>query len=626
MDFEKPIIAAANKDYDSNRKKELNLEQMNKARVFSRSNAPKKRSEFAQEIMEKRRKIREERDARTVRIMELENLMLQAREEKQIDVEKMENIRLELAERKNSIIASIIDRFTKNDEELYTKQMSLEEKIGNIEVAYEELESEFEALQAAFEDRAHYDAIRNDLKEFNIEQYEAYEKNLSERRIGETIDRTKAIFIHGIMPYYTPDINSPVQKWVDWKKKCEIALALEPTISASSLKPGDDYRHMWSGMGFILSDGLIEYAKGSDAASVAVNLDSRNTQGLKKPGAEEIDEAVANRKKSFTNSDVNYNEFVVRDPKLAGMFIYEGEIEDEDMARIYKTPSHQEIQTFARDAGLPLFVVKEGQVHNGRWDEEKGKLISEGKALSPAEVKNLNNQIPVVVKNEIAERIMADSPFKMFIPEIDMLRAKRTGRQQYVEYSLANTFKDNLECKYPDSKEIDESQIISSFYIPGEKVEFYKYDNAVFARRTNTHNKKTIVYQLERPFADDNTCHVGIYTYELDRNVPDKESFLEAADELVSLELERIKGDGEGKIHYNSSFLPRFAVHMFSFAEQASLQGDHGTAKRAEAIAERIMSRGEYEALQEKRTDGKGSRKIYPEDLKKYDFDSRLDG
>lgn len=95
------------------------------------------------------------------------------------------------------------------------------------------------------------------------------------RSISEVARKYGATFIHGILPNFTPETNSLLIPSADWKTKLQIFLAFEPTISASSIRPGDQHFNMWGRMGVILAEGEIESANDAEAGTGAFGVNQR---------------------------------------------------------------------------------------------------------------------------------------------------------------------------------------------------------------------------------------------------------------------------------------------------------------------------------------------------------------
>lgn len=144
------------------------------------------------------------------------------------------------------------------------------------------------------------------------------------RSIENVMRRNNAFVVHVIAEgdAIRHNDNSNVLREVSYEDDVDIMLALEPSVSASSVQSGVKSR-LWPGSsGFILGGGQIGEAGGSDIGTQAEGIKKRGRQNST---LEKIDEVIG--RNTATDKDIyekygnmGMNEVVVNNPEVFGFF------------------------------------------------------------------------------------------------------------------------------------------------------------------------------------------------------------------------------------------------------------------------------------------------------------------
>ncbi|TSC64174.1 MAG: hypothetical protein G01um101491_346, partial [Parcubacteria group bacterium Gr01-1014_91] len=147
--------------------------------------------------------------------------------------------------------------------------------------------------------------------------------NPDERSVEQVMLRNNSFIVHtlagsGVSHH---NANSNVSDKATYGDDMDIMLAFEPSVSSSSITPGEK-ANLWSPDGFLLAGGQIGEAGGSDIGTRAHAIKRR---GGANSSIEKIDEVVG-RNSEFYRRDYKrfghhgYNEVVVNDAKVFGFF------------------------------------------------------------------------------------------------------------------------------------------------------------------------------------------------------------------------------------------------------------------------------------------------------------------
>src|SRR3989338_1043894 len=125
-------------------------------------------------------------------------------------------------------------------------------------------------------------------------------------------------FVHSIAPFFVPAENSLLYDTVTWEEKLDIVLALQPTLSGSTICANETKRHLWAQMGVILNGGNVTNAWFQDHGTKARNLQERDAEGV--IYMEDLEQRIA-RAIRRENNPHWYNEFVIENPEICGFYV-----------------------------------------------------------------------------------------------------------------------------------------------------------------------------------------------------------------------------------------------------------------------------------------------------------------
>lgn len=427
--------------------------------------------------------------------------------------------------------------------------------------------------------------------------------------LKEIARREGLTFVHSIRPaeesatqrgYQNADAISVLRESVDWRQKIDILLSLEPCIACSTVKPGDSSRNTYYGMGAILTGGAVEYASPKDVTSQATGFNKRQ------PGREkrlsdvdgEIRQAIDER------PDDNYNEFGIRDPKVAGLFVCRNK--KFNYAEDISLFPDEALATAAQERGLPLFVIVEGEVWHGQLDTGT-KKIRPTKLANPDEVYDRPNGIVPEQKDGVLEELFENSPFnldKIGCAEAKYVDGRFYGRQTAVELLAATA---------PGS--VDQL----TFHGVNKRVEYSLRDGQMWQRSEVARTKA-----WEVPVGQTSSLKFGYIdmsfggsTMQIGERVGSAEEYLAGMGAVIekrrasALEPETYPGQRK----FDEETIATLAYHLYGFGEQAGQMGNHEIAARARALAEQIVPKEEYEDVLHRRVGEKGKFKITRKDL-----------
>ncbi|MFA6414416.1 MAG: hypothetical protein WC217_01425 [Candidatus Paceibacterota bacterium] len=144
--------------------------------------------------------------------------------------------------------------------------------------------------------------------------------------VQEDTKKYNAYFVHMFQITDTLDVSEN-NKSLDTKKlsgtdKMDILYGVNPTLSASTVRPDTTDRTFQGAFGVIIGKGTIESAAPSDDGTIATSFESRHVFGGNKDKKGDVERAI-NRSKDSNG----YNEVVVKQPSISGSFM---KLQDDD--------------------------------------------------------------------------------------------------------------------------------------------------------------------------------------------------------------------------------------------------------------------------------------------------------
>jgi len=636
---------------------DTNKEKTDKARLreFSKKHSPEERKQAAQEIVEKRKEYFEAKGNLSKRI---ENTREKA-ERKELEATEVaaevQKIEQELADKKNSLISRFLKHFEikSTEAELADKKNLLEKCINEQAIINAELES----LEEITVDRKSFEKTRQILNEFYKGQeveWNKYEQNLKERDLADVIKKYDVFSIHSIDASPVQMQRSTMRPGASWEDKVKIILSLEPALATSTIKKGASGNEFWTGKGagVILNRGLIREAHNYDAGSEARGLKERisgknfsdlnNFKSLN--AAEEIRSAIERK--------LRYNELLVEEPKIAGIFLNLMEEEDALLNRTKeeKMPEMKQVYLLAQETGLSVYSFIKGRFYETIYDEQKNKFKPDfNKELTPEDAVEKTVEIPKEKKQEIKDKVLAEMPFRFEgFEDLDNFSSEVFGRMSYVELNgLKKAEKFNVE----DIIEIEGAarekrhyKKIAEYNLGGRDVKYLIDEEGKLIKRESIVNGaeaesreisgvgrietsrgnfgsyremmrlgwvyKTSDYERQEP------PEKVFFRKELEENrFYETSQYLSCVEDQVSEYIKKSKDEPEHGAAYEK-ILRSLAFHLYGFSQQAEILGDDGARIRAFDLAKKIVKPEEYYQFITDRVDAQGKFKFREADLK----------
>jgi len=171
------------------------------------------------------------------------------------------------------------------------------------------------------------EAIRSSFYDKTASEKENFESQEKERSVAEIMKEKNLVIIHGIslLNNNAMDNNTVIDsKKINFGESCKLIASLEPTLSTSIPSPDRVNNGLAYRQGVILGEGRVLSASASDASSIALGVKKRiartgTEEGLSSNSAIQSKiniEGIVNQEKS----DKPWNELVVENPKIAGLF------------------------------------------------------------------------------------------------------------------------------------------------------------------------------------------------------------------------------------------------------------------------------------------------------------------
>lgn len=291
------------------------------AREFSKNEMATERAKLAAEIKQERKEGRDKVAELRVRINLLKTKLEQSGtpESIQDELEKLETERTERANSLTGRVKSFLNIEAKGDKDSVLQQEELTALKQEQEEAAEDLKESMGQLADA-------DAGLAALKEKITGHYTEAGGEMR-KTVEQTILRNSVFLVHTINenPALRHNENSNVAAEATFDDDLDILLALEPSLSASSIQSGADEEGRVSGLwshsgGVLVSGGRIAAGSEQDVGTLSKGIKSRHAFSDANKSAEQIDAIVQAPRRSTPGELGGYNELVVDNPEISGYF------------------------------------------------------------------------------------------------------------------------------------------------------------------------------------------------------------------------------------------------------------------------------------------------------------------
>ncbi len=296
------------------------------AREHSKEHMAAERKELAVKVRQERIEARDKLSELRVRVNLLKNKLENSTQSIEAAAQELEQFREQRSERANSLAGrfrSFLHIETAQDKALESSVVEKENMIEATEAEKLEAEKELEDSMSQLVDA---DVAMASIKEKIAEHYvEAGEK--MQKTVEQTMLRNNVFFVHTINehPELRHNANSNVSAEASFEDDLDILLALEPSLSASTVVVGADENGMVSGLwsktgGVLLSGGSISAAEGGDIGTISTGIKSRWAGGASENLSVKNLDQVTQIRRARQGEIGGYNELVVNNPEVSGYF------------------------------------------------------------------------------------------------------------------------------------------------------------------------------------------------------------------------------------------------------------------------------------------------------------------
>ena len=566
-------------------------------RRYTKEQAPEARTGLAQHIRgERQAYFKEKADFDT----QIASLVQEINEHRS----GLEWVKTELEQLSNQLETNKANRLTEllnffKNRELTKQIVDKRQRITGYIRLLEDREVLKDALEKLIKDNSALVSVRQRIPEFYREQTEElrqYEEERAFRDVAEISRRHNVVLIHAMHPEGIAVHHNLVwdtDRRASLEQKLDAVLALQPSLSCSSIGAGENVGQMWGAMGVILKGGTVELASAGDLVSEAVGVKNRTTDHAPDREREAITEAINGKGRG-------YNELAVSDPQIAGFFI---NVEEDGSVTgahsfVASVMEHAALAKVLEKYQMPIYGLKEGEPHRLSFDEQQQIFVLD-KPLSREQVLDSPYQLTSERRQEYVDKLMTEAIFRYRSLEAQGVDYATRGRLVYLELGHTRLSQANSE--------VYEVPILGGRVVVRQTaeglVEEITYTNPTKAPREWT------VKTGELPH---NSLRVGDLSDESPGTV---EEYLELAERsLIKINQELIEARTVAEVERLVSWKTIETYHLYGFAQQAGLSGDFLTQEQAEEVAGRYLKKQTYVDAMEKRANGQTLR-ILMEDI-----------
>lgn len=309
------------------------------AREYSKREMGEERARLAAEIKAERKQGRDKLSELRVRTSLLKNKVERSGDSEPVAAE-LAGLESERSKGANSL-AGRVARFLRIGERTPTT--------ASEEVVAEDTEEVSGDLEESIDQLVDTDSNLESLKE-RISAHYAEAGEQAGKSVEQVMLRNNAFLVHTINenPALRHNANSNVSAEATFDDDIDILLALEPSVSASSVQPGTDEDGRVSGLwshsgGVLIAGGKITAASEQDVGTLSKGIKQRHAFSESDKSIEEIDAVVQNSRKTVPGEIGGYNELVVDNPEIAGYF-KAGAMDDQGTFWAYNLSTREELE------------------------------------------------------------------------------------------------------------------------------------------------------------------------------------------------------------------------------------------------------------------------------------------
>ncbi|OIO47516.1 MAG: hypothetical protein AUJ33_01585 [Parcubacteria group bacterium CG1_02_40_25] len=641
------------------------MEKGSEIKQFSKEQLSEERRRTAGVVIEKRRQYFDHQEGL---FTQTEKIIQETKDsEANLDrvIDEIEVISQQIDERNNNAFRKFLNRFRVPDKKSQALKKSRSEKLTtkeNFEQHFQQTQELLEQINIDKNNKAELVEAKQTISDFYKDAFEKWNEYLVEQeksKVEEVIERYDVLIVHGIHPNFVPVGNSLLNLDVDWQTKLKIALVLEPSLAASTIKEGDSNRNMWARMGSIIRGGKVTKAYPQDLGTVATTIKKRYESGVLMPEkvSGQIEEAITER------ADGGYNELNIDECQTAGFYFCldrtENLIKNDlvDLDEIYQT---------CQELGLPFYVIKNGLLYESLYDpdlkkveiqreqEIRGQLIGVrvsqeqamreklkkeleesyeeyvdsilGKKIMPQEIRKSQFQLDDEQKNIIKQKLFIDPPFRCTFPEAECINSKFSGEGTYVEINALIKKDDFLgqevdpnffikDCGIRFAPDEKVKKIAKIKQIGNKSVEYFIVNDSQFYRRSwSSRDKLFWLHQMDNTNLNNGYINnLNTLTGNEKLNLPliSNENYLKGMGDRIREVVERYQKSVNGNesrqiINFCQARIGNLIYHLYGFGDKAKELGDNETAEAAFEIANQYLPQETYREVVARRLDVEG--------------------
>lgn len=372
------------------------------------------RAKLARELINERKGNRDKIAELNVRLNLLQMDFVSAEtkwEDSQKKYQELSEMRAEQANSFAGRIKKMIGLEFEADKNLKGEIEQTEEKAKAAKDEKESLASEIRNLEELLK----ADATRENINKKLADHYAGAEEISQEqfeqegKKVENSLIRDNVFILHTLTNYtkLRHNENSPVSKAAQLEDDIDILVSLEPSLSTSSVSPGhvkNLFQESFGNVGVIIGGGEIQSATNMDAGTVPSGIGRRERT---KTSLEDVD-------KVLNNVEGGYNEIVVDNPKIFGIFksvdvTEDGSfmIADSDFLECFNDQINM-----AHEKGIPQFVLTpDRRMFEFAGIDGRGK-ISVGREIFPADVAQGSAGLSIEDRKKIGSEVISKCFFK----------------------------------------------------------------------------------------------------------------------------------------------------------------------------------------------------------------------
>jgi hypothetical protein len=559
-------------------------------------------------------------------------------------VNELKSIESDIIEQEDELITKIFSFFRGERPSLRKLKMSRAEKLAELEnltQQYIEFNDLISAAQTELNNKEELLKAKRILQEFYADQSQKYNQFIEEqtrvRSVENIIKKYNVVFVHGIHPDFIPIRNSLLMPGVDWQTKLDIIIALNPSISTSTIKSGDGPNNMWVPMGVLINGGSIIEAFEANMATQPKNLSIRGR--LYSPIDPKKIEWEIDRSIRF-RGDQSLNELTIFRPQICGAYICREKQPDGTKIKI-DPPDPKVIIEFAKECkqrGIPVYEIIKGELWETEYDEGKDKIVPK-KLIRPDDLTRAPYKISQGEREQALRRILENSPFKAIPEEAKYINYVADGREKFIEMYIQSLPADV-------TSRFEEGKVLADFPRIGGRELCVKKGKKFFWRvervwKSGFDTRGGRVIGKREPIIEEEVDKVAqhfgfgrpyIEIGHLNYEVSGKSGRLENPDDYLFgmeyriskyiqemketiIKLKNPKEIRRQTRFYLEEVLRPLACHCLGFGIQAGELGDKETMNKAFQIASQIISKEEYDQIAARRIDASGRLRITEKDL-----------